>query len=171
MPHDAWRQALPFVIDTYKHGIATVEQELVTAWYRLTSLLAEVGTVGVTVGGVDLGASWAQTPFHPVGLYHGSVVYRSHTGNVVITVHTPSSGAIVFQVNPIASDCSTWNGYTNYNAYTGFQPGSVVSANPALNILEQVCMAGFGVNNFAGLCSFSCGLDYCPVCITRRTRV
>lgn len=82
-------------------------------------------------------------------------------------MHTPSSGSIIFQGNPIASNCSTWNGYTNYNAYTGFQTGSAVTATPALNISEQVCIAGFGVNNFAGLCSFACGLGYCPVCIMR----
>ena len=95
MTHDAWRQTLPFVIDTYKNGIATVKQEVVTAWYRLTSkdnsacsdgdttgntanqfqiefyptdvvqdkifysaVLAEAGTVTVTVGGVDLGKFW-----------------------------------------------------------------------------------------------------------------
>ncbi|EMR89229.1 putative alpha glucanase protein [Botrytis cinerea BcDW1] len=199
MTHDAWRQTLPFVIDTYKNGIATVKQEVVTAWYRLTSkdnsacsdgdttgntanqfqiefyptdvvqdkifysaVLAEAGTVTVTVGGVDLGATWTHTPSDAVGIYHGSVAYGSHIGDVIVTVHTPSSGSIIFKGNPIVSSCSTWDGYTNYNAYTGFQTGSAVTATPALNISEQVCIAGFGVNNFAGLCSFACGLGYCP---------
>ncbi|KAI9643094.1 Glucan endo-1,3-alpha-glucosidase agn1 [Ciborinia camelliae] len=226
MTHDAWRQTLPFVIDTYKNGIATVKQEVVTAWYRLTSkdntacsdgdttgntasqlqiefyptdvvqdkifysaLLAGVGTVTVTVGGVDLGASWTHTPSDSVGIYHGSVAYGSNTGKVIVTVHTSSSGSIVFQGNPIVSDCSTWSGYTNWNAYTGSQAGSAVTATPALNISEQytACTCtnygpqptlptaantpGFGTigypaqgltSEYIGLCSFNCYYGYCP---------
>lgn len=36
MPHDAWRQLLPYVIDTYKNGIATIDNEILTVWNRLT---------------------------------------------------------------------------------------------------------------------------------------
>ncbi|KAK4445431.1 glycosyl hydrolase family 71-domain-containing protein, partial [Podospora aff. communis PSN243] len=37
MPHDAWRQhILPFLIDQYKTNVATVTQEAIIAWYRLT---------------------------------------------------------------------------------------------------------------------------------------
>jgi hypothetical protein len=35
MPHDGWRELLPFIIDVYKFGTATVDKEAVVAWYRL----------------------------------------------------------------------------------------------------------------------------------------
>jgi hypothetical protein len=97
MPHDGWRLFLPYFIDTYKNGIATIEQEGITAWYRLTpkvscsdggttgntasqlqvefyptniiqdkifysALLGSRQSVKVTVGGVDLAATWTSTP-------------------------------------------------------------------------------------------------------------
>jgi hypothetical protein len=34
MPHDGWRLHLPFIIDLYKSGTATVSRESVVAWYR-----------------------------------------------------------------------------------------------------------------------------------------
>lgn len=34
MPHDGWRDFLPYLIDTYKNGIATVNREGVVGWYR-----------------------------------------------------------------------------------------------------------------------------------------
>ncbi|KAF7585582.1 hypothetical protein BBP40_010633 [Aspergillus hancockii] len=34
MPHDAWRQLLPYWIDTYKKGKASISEELVVGWYR-----------------------------------------------------------------------------------------------------------------------------------------
>jgi hypothetical protein len=40
MPHDGWRLFLPFVIDTYKLGTATITQEGVVAWYRLSEATA-----------------------------------------------------------------------------------------------------------------------------------
>lgn len=51
MPHDGWRVMLPFLIDTYKNGIASVTQESVVAWYRLNSntACASGGTTGNTL--------------------------------------------------------------------------------------------------------------------------
>jgi hypothetical protein len=34
MPHDAWRKLLPFWIDPYKTGKASISEELVVGWYR-----------------------------------------------------------------------------------------------------------------------------------------
>ncbi|KAH7320769.1 glycosyl hydrolase family 71-domain-containing protein [Stachybotrys elegans] len=47
MPHDAWRMLLPFAIDTYKNGIATITEEVFVTWYRLTPASA-CGTGGTT---------------------------------------------------------------------------------------------------------------------------
>ncbi|KAL6234137.1 glycosyl hydrolase family 71-domain-containing protein [Aspergillus navahoensis] len=34
MPHDSWRLFLPFLIDTYKYGTATIDKEGLTVWHR-----------------------------------------------------------------------------------------------------------------------------------------
>ncbi|GFF45306.1 alpha-1,3-glucanase/mutanase, putative [Aspergillus udagawae] len=50
MPHDAWRNLLPYWIDTYKNGKASISQELVVAWYRPNPAAAcnDGGTSGNT---------------------------------------------------------------------------------------------------------------------------
>ncbi|KAM5344035.1 hypothetical protein ACJ41O_012572 [Fusarium nematophilum] len=50
MPHDAFRMLLPYAIDTYKNGIATINEEVLVAWYRLTpaSACSTGGTTGNT---------------------------------------------------------------------------------------------------------------------------
>ncbi|KAJ5222005.1 uncharacterized protein N7469_010892 [Penicillium citrinum] len=35
MPHDGWRVQLPFVIDLYKNGTASITEESLVVWYRL----------------------------------------------------------------------------------------------------------------------------------------
>ena len=48
MPHDGWRAFLPYVIDTYKTGIApAITAERVVSWYRLNPNTA-CGTGGTT---------------------------------------------------------------------------------------------------------------------------
>ncbi|KAJ5224090.1 hypothetical protein N7468_008632 [Penicillium chermesinum] len=37
MPHDGWRLQLPFAIDVYKNGTASVKQESLVMWYRTQS--------------------------------------------------------------------------------------------------------------------------------------
>lgn len=48
MPHDGWRQFLPYVIDMYKNGKASVSTEGLVAWYRKTpgSACSSGGTTG-----------------------------------------------------------------------------------------------------------------------------
>lgn len=179
-----------------KNGIATVTEEAITAWYRLTpkdacgdgdttgntasqlqieftpsavaqdkifysALLSGAKQVTVTVGGVDLGAKWTHTPSDPVGIYHGSVAFGSHTGPVKITV-----GGLVFSGESITTSCDKatgQNGLTNWNAWVGSQAGAAVHATPSLNISEQVCVEGTGASGFSELCEFTCQYSYCPI--------
>jgi hypothetical protein len=48
MPHDGWRQFLPYVIDMYKNGKASISAEGLVAWYRKTpgSACSSGGTTG-----------------------------------------------------------------------------------------------------------------------------
>lgn len=87
-----------------------------------SALLTSYQSVSVTVGGVDVGATWVHTPSDPVGVYHGSVDYGSNTGSVIITV-----GSITFQGEPITVSCNRVDGQdgrTNWNAWVGSQLGS-----------------------------------------------
>lgn len=51
MPHDGWRAFLPYVIDLYKEGTATITQEGVQGWWRraAASACADGSTTGNTV--------------------------------------------------------------------------------------------------------------------------
>jgi hypothetical protein len=50
MPHDGWREMLPYYISMYKSGTAEIDQESAVTWYRLNPLGAcdDGGTTGDT---------------------------------------------------------------------------------------------------------------------------
>lgn len=48
MPHDGWRDILPYIIDTYKNGVAEFNEEKLVYWYR-NSLADDCGA-GDTTG-------------------------------------------------------------------------------------------------------------------------
>lgn len=56
MPHDGWRQHLPYLIDTYKNGIASITQESLVIWYRPSQVrsCATGGTTGNTASQLQL---------------------------------------------------------------------------------------------------------------------
>lgn len=76
MPHDGWRMFLPFLIDTYKQGIATVEQEGVVAWYRPQSGVAcsEGNTTANTAG-------YLQYEFQPFGVLQDEIFFSALLGS------------------------------------------------------------------------------------------
>jgi predicted choloylglycine hydrolase len=51
MPHDGWRETLPYYISMYKSGTATVMEERLVAWYRVNKngACSDGGTTGNTV--------------------------------------------------------------------------------------------------------------------------
>ncbi|APA15443.1 hypothetical protein sscle_14g102130 [Sclerotinia sclerotiorum 1980 UF-70] len=48
MPHDGWRLFLPYLIDTYKKGIASITEEGLVTWYRINPLSSGCSTNGTT---------------------------------------------------------------------------------------------------------------------------
>lgn len=192
MPHDGWRELLPFTIDLYKTGVATISQEKLVAWYRVTpknapcddgwttgntasqlqfeftpqdvvqdkifysALLASSQAVTVTVGGVDLGATWTKKPSGGAGIYHGSVDFGTHTGAVVVTV-----GSMTVDKRPIKASCDDTSGYTNWNAFVASTTGEAVSTT--VNSTQWVCIEGTAAAGFDELCAFTCKYGYCPV--------
>lgn len=96
MAHDAWRKTLPFVIDTYKNGVATVKQEVVTAWYRLTSKDNSACNDGYTTGNT---ASQLQIEFYPTDVVQDKIFYSAllaEAGTVTVTVGGVDLGECVF---------------------------------------------------------------------------
>jgi hypothetical protein len=70
MPHDGWRDLLPFLIDTYKNGRALVTEEKIVMWHR-TSLVDDCDrdwTTGNT-------ASQLQAEFPPDEVAQPSLLY------------------------------------------------------------------------------------------------
>lgn len=72
MPHDGWRMFLPFLIDTYKNGTATITQEGLVSWYRLQprGACSSNGTTGNT-------ASQFQIEFEPADVVQDEVFYSA----------------------------------------------------------------------------------------------
>jgi hypothetical protein len=196
MPHDGWRKFLPFVIDTYKSGRASITKEGLVSWYRtspgsacgtgetvgntasqlqvefppsqvmqdrvfFSALLGSSATITVSIGGATQTGKWSHTPEGGVGLYHGSVPFNG-AGAVVITLSRGGTQVTQISNGPaISSSCT--NGITNWNAWVGEADGGAVSATPPKTRSQQMCVNGTGINNFVGLCDFSCKYGYCPI--------
>lgn len=198
MPHDGWRLILPYVIDMYKYGTASVTQEGLVAWYRLypanapcssgntsanthtqfqlefepseiaedrifySALLASNADVTVTIGSSVITGEWRNIPDGGIGIYHGSVLTSGQTG--AVTVVMSRSGVTLATVIGAEITEACPHGIQNWNAWVGADSGSSIpSATPTLNLDEQVCIEGTGVDNFVDLCEFSCGYGYCPI--------
>ncbi|EXF84119.1 hypothetical protein CFIO01_05622 [Colletotrichum fioriniae PJ7] len=197
-PHDGWRQTLPFWIDYYKTGKATVSQESLVIWYRTSpsSACSEGGTVGntasrlqiefppqlimldkiffsavlgsaaeltVTVGGKTFTPTWSSIPDGGVGVYHGSVVLLSETGDVNVQLSRP--GRLLARVDgPAFSSASCDNGRTNWNPWVG---SAVVAGSVSVTMpnsrQDQGYNKGTGAKGFRELCEFNCKYNYCPV--------
>ncbi|KAK2035409.1 putative extracellular alpha-1,3-glucanase/mutanase [Colletotrichum zoysiae] len=71
-PHDGWRLTLPFWIDYYKTGKATITQERLVAWYRTSpaGACSDGGTVGNT-------ASQLQMEFPPALVMQDKIFFSA----------------------------------------------------------------------------------------------
>ncbi|OJJ42607.1 hypothetical protein ASPZODRAFT_76535, partial [Penicilliopsis zonata CBS 506.65] len=197
MPHDGWRLFLPFVIDLYKTGTATITREGLTVWYRTqpkltcfdgnttgntasqlqfeykasdivqdkvfySALLAEPADIIVTVGGSSQAGSWTSKPDDGIGIYHGSVPLDGRTGDVVVTLTRKHVDLAKVTGSDISTDCGA--GFENWNAWVGTAEATAdIKASPKLHLKDQVCIKGTAVNNFVGLCEFTCQYGYCPL--------
>jgi hypothetical protein len=104
MPHDGWRLLLPFLIDSYKYGQGSVDQEGVVAWYRLTP-----GTACATGGTTGNTARQLQIEFPPLEIVQDKIFYSAllvSSATVTVTVggtaipadwaNTPSGGIGIY---------------------------------------------------------------------------
>ncbi|KAI8196540.1 Mutanase [Colletotrichum sp. SAR 10_65] len=76
MPHDGWRMTLPFWIDYYKNGKATVTQEGIMGWFRTTP--AATCSDGETSGNT---ASQLQLEFSPAEVMQDRIFFSAVLGS------------------------------------------------------------------------------------------
>ncbi|KAJ0353197.1 hypothetical protein COL154_012253 [Colletotrichum chrysophilum] len=72
LPHDGWRDTLPFTIDMYKYNTTTVDSERLVAWYRPNPATSckDGGTSGNT-------ASQLQLEFHPWNVAKDAIYFTA----------------------------------------------------------------------------------------------
>ncbi|KAI9759632.1 MAG: hypothetical protein M4579_002200 [Chaenotheca gracillima] len=148
MPHDNWRDTLPYWIDAFKNGATTVDQEKLTFWYRETPKDAcpSGGTVDNDPGSqgateptdveqdeifidalvsssaditVQIGDG-APTPLtaSKAGVNHFSVPFNGQTGPVSFTMTRNGAPVVPAVTGPDISTTCPSQG-TNWNAYVG----------------------------------------------------
>ncbi|KAI4731852.1 glycoside hydrolase [Aureobasidium sp. EXF-10728] len=92
MPHDGWRQFLPYVIDMYKNGKASISTEGLVAWYRKSpsSACSSGGTTGNS-------ASQGQQEYPPTEVAQDKVFFSAlltSSADVVVSIGgTTQTGA------------------------------------------------------------------------------
>lgn len=148
IPHDHWRDLLPYYIAAYKTGqTPATDADKVQVWYRLSPAAAgsNNGTVGnapwepplrasavvedkifftALVKGpstvsVQIGDSDADAfQVASSGLFHASTPFNGRTGEVKVTV-SRGGQAVVPTVIGAAIVASPLNGLTHYNAWVG----------------------------------------------------
>lgn len=128
-----------------------------------SALLGSSAQVKVTLGGVDLGATWIHVPSGDAGIYHSSVEFTGHTGGVTITITRSGSTIASIGGEDIFDGCSQVLGIENWNAWVGSAMARNQISIKTASLADQVCIQGWGKGNFEGLCEFTCSLGYCPV--------
>lgn len=147
MPHEHWRDLLPYYIAAYKTGqTPTVTADKVHFWYRLSPAAAgsNDGTTGnapyqpyvdpnqivqdkvfftallATPGSVSVQiGNNNPVSFYSssAGVFHGSTPFNGQTGTVIVRVLRIDDPVIVTATAPIVAVPT--NGKTNYNAWVG----------------------------------------------------
>ncbi|KAJ6029918.1 carbohydrate-binding module family 24 protein [Penicillium canescens] len=128
-----------------------------------SALLGSAAQVTVTIGGVDLGAVWTHVPSGNAGIYHGSVPFTGHSGDVHITITRAGGTLVSLGGESISSGCSNTMGIENWNAWVGSEMAGNSISVKSPSLANQVFIQGWGKGNFAGLCDFTCSLGYCPL--------
>ncbi|KAG7291440.1 hypothetical protein NEMBOFW57_001459 [Staphylotrichum longicolle] len=141
MPHDGWRVHLPFYIDLYKTGTATVTEESLVIWFRKT--LAGACADGETTGNT---ASQLQYEYSPLDLMPDCLYFSALlTGYAELRVTfggathvikdwdaTPDGGVGVYHASiPITSAFGSWDAVVVRNGVTiiDYNVGQGVSAS------------------------------------------
>ncbi|KAK3690444.1 glycosyl hydrolase family 71-domain-containing protein [Podospora appendiculata] len=176
MPHDAWREHLPYYIDLYKTGTATFAKESIVTWFRTT-------LAGACADG-------------GVGIYYTSLPIDTTSGAWSVAVVLNGATAIDYAVpQGVSSSCpnrARRRSAASHRARSrskkgGLNPQDVALQSrhvhgglgrrhyvapvyldvqgplnlPPLEVDVGKVTSNFGNDN--GLCSFACKRGYCPL--------
>ncbi|RAK91934.1 mutanase [Aspergillus costaricaensis CBS 115574] len=158
MPHDGWRELLPYMIDTYKNGRSLVSEEKIVTWFR-TSLSNDCNkqwTTGNT-------ASQLQEEFAPDEVAQDRLFFTALLASKADLVRDGTTFLTLTPIQSISAD-NCVNNLTNWNSYVAASEGLEVTAEYAAFHLDQmICTAGYSVGEFDEICQFTCSLGYCPI--------
>lgn len=116
-PHDAWRKALPFLIDVYKLGKATMTDDIVVFWYR-RNFVSACSVAGTTVNT----ASQLQIEFEPSSALEDRIFVMGlfQTGNSAVFVNN--------------HDIVVWDSVPNGDLEAGVWFGSVAATTGKVRV-------------------------------------
>ncbi len=139
LPHDGWRNFLPYLIQQYKTGSAAISQEGLTTWYRLNP-----NTVCSTGGTTGNDAGHDQTVISPSDVLQDKVFFSALLGSsATVTVsiggnsqpasweNTPSGGSGIYHGS------APFNGRTGEVVVTISRDGSTVAEVQGASITTQ----------------------------------
>ncbi|KAL4883403.1 glycosyl hydrolase family 71-domain-containing protein [Aspergillus karnatakaensis] len=142
MPHDGWRNTLPFWIDMYKKGTAEVTREWIVAWYRLTpgAACGSGGTSGNT-------ASQLQIEFPPSQIAQDriffSAVLASFSG---VVVSIGGEAQTVAWTHVPDDDIGVYHGSVAFGGRTGPVTVSLLRDNEEIAIVKGKQISGSCAN-------------------------
>lgn len=131
MPHDGWRKFLPYVIDTYKNGIASISQEGLVAWYRTQPAAAchPGGTTGNT-------ASQLQQEYNPAVVVQDKVFYSALLASAAdVTVSFDGSSQSGTWSNVPTDGIGIYHGSVPFNGRTG---NVVITLSRGGSVIAQI---------------------------------
>jgi glucan endo-1,3-alpha-glucosidase len=126
MPHDAWRDFLPYYIAAYKGTPLTPSTDQVQYWYRLAPVAA-----GSTCGVVGNAANQGQTEMTPSAILEDGIFFSALlTSAAQVQVQIGGGQAVTFTG---AAGINHWsvpfNGQTGTPKFSVLRSGSVVKSN------------------------------------------
>ncbi|KAL3424087.1 glucan endo-1,3-alpha-glucosidase agn1 [Phlyctema vagabunda] len=133
MPHDGWRVLLPYLIDMYKSGSASIPQESLVSWYRLAK--ADRCTDGGTTGN---SGNQGQTTFIPTTIVQDKIFFSA-------LLESPASVSISIGGVNITS---TWENTPDGEA--GIYHGSVDFGDNLGEVIVEVSRDGHSVARVVG---------------------
>jgi hypothetical protein len=133
MPHDKWRLFLPFLIDMYKNGVATITQEGVMAWYRLNSNKA-CGSGGTT----DNTISQQQCETDPANVLQDKVFFSALlTSSATVSVSIGGVSQAATWRNVPYGNVGVFHGSAPFNGRTGTVVVTVSKSGSTISMTGQ----------------------------------
>ncbi|TVY62332.1 Mutanase [Lachnellula suecica] len=143
MPHDSWRDFLPYYIAAYKGTPLTPDRDQMQYWYRLSPALG-----GSTCGVVGNDADQGQTETTPSAILEDGIFFSAIlTSAASVEVQIGSGQVVTF---PGAAGINHWsvpfNGQTGVPTFSVVRDGSVVKSNTGAAITSSTSLSDGCVN-------------------------